>query len=215
MLPLLVLAMAPDGSDRRLVEATGIVQRLDNQMFTPILSPDWRFIAFVVPEWRLLVTRIEDRKRFELGTTTGQPGWSPEGRRIAVSRNRMDDGDQESGYTVDIYTVEPYGPRLSETFPLSIGEVPLGASISWSPDGSKILFGTMVISLDGSSTKELPGPGAHAAWSPDGSRIAMYVRDDPAVVLYAVAPDSSDARILVEQDDDGDLVAANGRPLPR
>ena len=49
------------------------------------------------------------------------------------------------------------------------------------------------------------------SWSPDGSRIAILT--DYNSVLYTVARDGTDSRVLVQQDDEGNLSAAGGRPL--
>ena len=101
-------------------------------------------------------------------------------------------------------------------------------NVSWSPDGTEILVGALVISLDGSSLLRLPGPvdrdgllwpagPGRASWSPDGSRVAVQSRDHvegkpdvPTIVLYTVNRDGSDSRVLVVQGGDGNLSPGSG-----
>ena len=90
----------------------------------------------------------------------------------------------------------------------------------WAPNGSHILFmshviedssspNVYVVNPDGSGILKIAeGRGTAASWSPDGSRIAVYRETtfDSNVVLYLVAPDGSDKRILVREGG-GELVA--------
>ena len=172
-----------------------------------------------------------------------KPSWSPDGRRVAFAelyeaRSITDvytadhDGSnlhkllyQEVPRKVD---TDSYRSRPPTYFDFD--------RVSWSPDGSEILVDSSVISLEASSRLVLPGPGGSASWSPDGSRVAINAqggteveipghvgadyddiifspRAEAGVVLYTVNSDGSDARVLVEQDDDGTLLPANARPL--
>ena len=172
-----------------------------------------------------------------------KPSWSPDGRRIAFAefyeaRSITDvyiaDHDGSNLHKL-LYLEVPrkvdtdsYRSRPPTYFDFD--------RVSWSPYGSEILLDSSVISLEASSRLILPGPGGSASWSPDGSRVAINARggteveipghvgadyDDiifsplteAGVVLYTVSSDGSDARVLVEQDDDGTLLPANARPL--
>ncbi len=107
-----------------------------------------------------------------------------------------------------------------------------GTSVSWSPDGTHILFGAVVAKADGSGLLVLPRPDSGApgaqgqfwdllpnaysrtSWSPDGSRIAIHSAHVSAIsVLYTVDRNGSDSRVLVVREEDGSLSAAGGRPL--
>ena len=108
--------------------------------------------------------------------------------------------------------------------------MPLDRLVEWSPDGSALLFGLFVASVDSSMLVVLASPDRRGApppyrrrghsplelysltsWSKDGARIAILTEYHS--VLYTVARDGSDSRVLVEKDEDGNLVAAGGRPL--
>ena len=89
--------------------------------------------------------------------------------------------------------------------PLSL-EIVQGWSVqlAWSPDGSEILVGRVVVRVDGSGSRVLAEPDSKwgwgaRAWSPDGSRIAFHysLSYNSDIVLYTLARDGSDPRVLV------------------
>ena len=186
---------------------------------SPVVSPDGSRLAFAVsvsPHQRRLmyVVKTDGSGLAKIADETGLPAWSPDGRRIAFATRKL-----EGRYTpVAISTVGVDGSEPREIFAFPDNPPHLDPawvdSISWSPDGSDIVFGSIIIKADGSAKRSLPTPFNNPSWSPDGSRIAVYTRrSEPGVVLYTVARDGSDGRILVEQNGDGSLVAAKGRPL--
>jgi Tol biopolymer transport system component len=102
----------------------------------------------------------------------GRPDWSPDGRRIAFSSNRVG----PPGGPSDIWVMNADGSgqtRLTtdpadDSFP------------SWSPDGGRIAFETdediFVMNADGSGQSRLttdPNSDIFPTWSPDGNRIAF------------------------------------------
>ena len=172
-----------------------------------------------------------------------KPSWSPDGRRIAfaelyetgsISEVYIADHDGSNLRTL-LYLgipgkVDMDSDRSAPSWYIGFDRV------SWSPEGSNILLDSSVISLEASSGLFLPGPGGSASWSPDGSRVAINAqgsteveipghfgadyddiifspRTEAGVVLYTVNSDGSDARVLVEQDDDGTLLPASARLL--
>ena len=213
-----ISVMAADGSDSR-----SLVNPPVEWFFVsgpPVLSPEGSHIAFVVEkkEDRQVMYMVgvdgSGLKWLEDGMDPDLLAWSPDSRRIAFAKRVFLGGDYPFGTAAGIYTIGLDGSEPREIISFPTLRLSVTNSISWSPDGSQILFGSYVIEADGSATLRHLGPGNHASWSPDGSRIAIYTSSDSAVVLYTVARDGSESRILAEQAEDGSLIAAKGRPLP-
>ena len=214
--------MAADGSDSssrvKVVDAGGFPVA-----GSPVLSPDGSHLAFVIevyqpPGWVMYAVGTDGSGLTKIEDQTSLPAWSPDSQRIAFAKRDRRDVNYPRDTVAGIYTIGLDGSEPQEiiSFPSRSVDWAGNISISWSRDGSQILFGSYVIEADGSGMQKLTGPGNHASWSPDGSRIAVYnyyVYRQPPVVLYTVARDGMDARVLVEQNEDGSLVAAEGRPL--
>ena len=217
---LRISVMAADGSESRsIVSPADVVW--SSFSGPPVLSPDGSHIAFVAEEgedgWVMYVVGVDGSGlvRLEDQMDPGLPAWSPDGRRIAFAKREFRSGDYPFGTAAGVYTIGLDGSEPREVISFPTLRLSVTDSISWSPDGSRILFGSYVIEADGApQTLRHLGPGNHASWSPDGSRIVVYTGSDSTAVLYTVARDGSDGRILVEQAEDGSLIAAKSRPLP-
>ena len=142
-----------------------------------------------------------------------EASWSPDGRRLAVARLH--------GNNVQLETIAPDGSdaevirRLTDWASVAtvagFVEVEPYLNLSWSPDGSRILYSCgrqfCVADLNGEIVGRTPeefateGGRAAAAWAPDGSRIAVRAAGNPTpngeVALYTMAPEGSDVRVLV------------------
>ena len=121
----------------------------------------------------------------------GWPSWSPDGEQLAFVREVFggyDSGSYSVGEEIDAplgstpYTIRRDGSELREV----AAGIPrtgwryhhvLFPSVSWSPDGSEVLFNLgdghlYVAQANGGGYRQV-GEGSYASWSPYGSRIAV------------------------------------------
>ena len=207
-----ISVVAANGSDSPVAINEVYTAGDDPIIKAPVLSPDGSRIAFSVGKHDLgsdlYVVEIDGSGLTKLDEETSLPAWSPDSRRIAFAKREVEDG----GYVaVRIYTIGIDGTDVRELISFPEGEVVWTDNISWSPDGSEILFGSYIVDTDTYALRTFPASEL-ASLSPVDSRIAVYNQIiGPGGVLYTVARDGSDVRVLVEQDEDGNLVAAKGR----
>ncbi len=136
------------------------------------------------------------------GTTNEQPVWSPDGTKIAFSRDDVTT-------TLDgraIFTVSANGTGLTKlTFPALVDSLP-----TWSPDGTKIAF---LRSLSGITTEVFvmnpDGTGQNDVfsvpiteqlsdieWAPDSSRLAIITRSGTAQRLVSILPNGTSELVI-------------------
>jgi TolB protein len=121
------------------------------------------------------------------------PTWSPDGSQIAFV----------AGSTLSIMNSD--GSNVTSL------NVSVGEGISWSPDGSKLLYATpqqggantqiRVINVDGSEDTDLSNNPTkqerHPVWSPDGTKIAFNYNQN---LIYVMNADGSGKGPLNPQD---------------
>ena len=214
--------MAADGSGAQLVVGSVRSARL-----SPVWAPDGRSIAFRTEddvEWQ---EQECDRKRyfaqpFRIVGLDGRghrrvvnildgtlPIWSPDGEWVISSTF--------SDRPCEFAAIQAVSPDRSTArtillYPLSYN-IP---KLSWSPDGTQFVLGTYIVNVDGIMVRSLPTQMGLTSWSSDGSRLAVALPgagQDGSAVLYTMATDGSDIRVLVEVDGEGNLSAASGRTL--
>ena len=205
----------------------------------PQWSPDGERIAFVKfdSDYRdpaiHVVAADGSLEHKRLTDAVSGPTWSPDGERIAYAKA---DGDEVALYTSRADGTDARRLTAIDGWQPAPGYGESDASrtwirnVSWSPDGSKILFlvhnhdsgrsysAVHVIGADGRGLAQVvldnPRPDSieDAAWSPDGQRIAMVGQfsggryGERSITLVTIGADGTDPRVLVERDEDGELV---------
>ena len=139
-----------------------------------------------------------------------QFSWSPDGAFIAYPGRQLDD------MGTDVFRLDMVnGENVNLTDSAGLDYAP-----AWSPDGASIVFvsdrdesgveALWLMAADGSDaqrlTKAAPLLDVLPAWSPDGGEIAFFRRGtDPERTqvngLWAVRPDGSGERLIVESGD--------------
>ena len=138
--------------------------------------------------------------------------WSPDGSRIAfsalrVSRSRWLE-EKHNALTdarYDIFVMQADGSRSKRLTQNPADDLWL----SWSPDGSRIVFGSRregnadlyVMSASGGPVTRLtsdPMDESGPSWSPDGSRIAFMVKQGERWQIFVMDVDGSNRRRLTE-----------------
>ncbi len=191
---------------------------LTNETHPANIPPQWSSDGArlaVLISGRLDVVAADGSGRYTVtGGVISRVSWSPDGQRLAFVRRHgqgaqlvtiaADGSDERVLQSItDLRGLATIVPETGEPYPLS--------QVAWSPDGAHILYGCdaqmCVVNLDGELVGRTPEEFANergraaAAWAPDGSRVAVRAAGNPTpygkVVLYTMAPDGSDVRVLV------------------
>ena len=201
--------MDADGSNTRKIASTSSHAR------NPAWSPDGSRIAFVDREenpwvYTVYTIRPDGSELVEIGETVGDPVWSPDGSRLAFIAEPITGG----AFRLHVVNSDASNQRQLASF--ERGRRPWHTALSWSPDGSKIVYGTgstfEIVSVDGTGTPVTvwtdsgSGTTGGAAWSPDGSTIAFYSNR----VLFTTAHDGSDRRVLARAASEANWVVSAG-----
>jgi Tol biopolymer transport system component len=123
-------------------------------------------------------------------TTGVGPAWSADGRRIVFSRS------PRTGRNSDLYVMRADGSHVRR---LTFTRYRSEGAPAFSPDGSKIVFSTIVgifvMRLDDLRTRFLTDGGG-AQWGPNGRRIVFEDQRDGAAGLATIRPDGTHQRRL-------------------
>jgi len=217
-----ISVMNADGSNVTQLASTG-----EN----PAWSPDGRRVAFTFRPNESLIEQPPDAAKIDLikqehlqlmnadgssrtGLTDGPvgdewPSWSPDGTRVAFSRNLLPPFTEGDCSGICLINVDGSG----------LLQLPAdGGDPNWSPDGLTMAFassaagrsGIWVIGLDGSKPVNLTPNLApdldqaidfsHPAWSPDGRRIAFaHGPNRSAADVWIVDSDGSNLTRLTQE----------------
>ena len=230
-----VYVMDADGSNVRSL-APGVFLHSNRYLagipyeVTPPELPVWSSngqLAFI--SWTSLYTvHSEKPGAVRLGRTIAEPAFSPDGEWIAWAYYEPDSTREiVSYYGATIYVARIDGSETRRVFQMSSTAryEPHVLSLSWTTDGQSLRFvfapnyvspGLYQISLGGGNPQliaEVPD-GARIVWSPDGSRalvseLTTSRYEEGKELLYTIAADGSDKRVLVKYTYNGP-VAANG-----
>jgi Tol biopolymer transport system component len=157
----------------------------------------------------IYVMRADGRKRRRITNTASDdmdPAWSPDGTRIAFSRDKS--GTTSDHNFGELYVISADGRRIRR-----LTSTPLADEYgpAWSPDGTRIAFwrrdetgdSIVLINVDGTNERRLspdPSDEQWPAWSPDGTHIA-FVKDIltlKAGEIWVMNSDGSDRRKLID-----------------
>lgn len=155
---------------------------------------------------RLTFTPGEGAIRTPEYTYSSFAAWSPDGRQIAFSSQRLERGDPEGTVrALDIYLMAADGSELRRVTRHEARD--LGPDFS--PDGHELAFASdrdgnaeiYRIRTDGTHLIRIthsPGYDAYPDWHPNGSLILFESRDREGFNgLFAMSPDGTNVRLLV------------------
>jgi Tol biopolymer transport system component len=150
---------------------------------TAMISRDGERVIIAVPPPQLRQLTVFDRSGKVVSTVGSagvyaQPGFSPDGKRVVVMRNDLQNTNQDI-WTYDLATGKGYAVT---------NDTPPDNAPIWSPDGSKVAYvstrqsysGIYRKSWDGTGAEELlfrytPGAGMVLTdWSPDGKFMTFF-----------------------------------------
>ena len=161
-------------------------------------APDGESIVFTGRQdslgWNNLYTVRSDgtlhRRLTDDDASVDSPRWSPDGRRIAFSRDVPGGGGP-----ITLHTITPLGPDLREVAPIDCRNLP-----AWSPDGTGLLCSDFLGQswiVDMETGEWRPTDGC-AVWSPDGTKVicgkqGTYIANVDGTERTAIFPGDVDA----------------------
>jgi len=197
-----IFVMNPDGSDVTELTVT------PGGEIRPSWSPDGSKIAFQSfrdGDGEIYIMNADGSNQRRLTTSPGsdgRPNWSPDGTKLVFQSRRSGETpitfhskQDRKDFNTKIYVMNTDGSEQ-----VQLTNIP-GDDMhpSWSPDGSKIIFGSnmhggiTMIDLDKKARINLTPQKSDWApqWSPDGTKIVFYSRHNGNRDIYVMNADGT------------------------
>ncbi|WP_410004221.1 Tol-Pal system beta propeller repeat protein TolB [Bartonella sp. HY328] len=189
-------------------------------VLTPRFSPTQQEITYMaygrdnMPRVYLQQIESGQREPVPFSNMTIAPRFAPDGQKVVMSL--LQDNGSSNLYVMDLRS--HMTTRLTSTLAID-------TSASYSPDGSKIVFGSdrsgkpklYVMNADGSDQKPISfGDGSYSTpvWSPRGDYIAFTKQLQGQFSIGVMRPDGTDERILTSGfHNEGPTWSPNGRVI--
>lgn len=167
----------------------------------PFISPDRRFMTWVLPSGELQIQDIHTKRLHTPGVGYA-PAWSPDSRTLVYRQD-------SSIYVLALDESGAPGPAVKVSADLTVGR-----SGIWSPDGTRLAFQIYGISVTIDSelyTLDLQegdfrnlsnrsnALDGSAVWSPDGDFLAFISSRDGNPEIYIVDADGRDIRRMTDE----------------
>lgn len=199
LLALAALALPPEGEGLYAVNPTTAARQYLGSYYHPAVDGDFQWLYAdngrgTIVRWPL--DRLNTPRQIFAGAGARLHGhlWAPipapEGGRVAVAANTVQDGYQR----VSLYVLTPDGQRERGPIPLYGAQETTNPhqSFDWSPDGTWLALaiteeaqrpaGVYIYSLETNDWLALPGAVGVPRFSPDGQRLA--VQHEAGVTLH-------------------------------
>ena len=150
----------------------------------------------------------------ECGGNDIAPDYSPDGSRIAFLRAECGPGEDPSGgQQATLCVVNSDGTGLEEIVADRLPNSHGFSRVRWSPDGTRILFGTesgglYLVNPDGTGLSEIELDFSATdmfaytpEWSPDGSFVVFSLYSSGTTDLYVARPDGTDVTRITDAPD--------------
>src|SRR5215469_9143016 len=200
-----IIAINPASGDWQMVVEKGYAARL---------SPDRRTLVFNRFSDGIWKCEPDGQFPFKIFDQDGRPVWSPDGKRLVVTRQENLDEDNDKSRTTPAWKCETWQIGADGGNPIKMPIPETSWVADWSPDGQWFVGGTdrhppygsgyqlYLMKTDGTQERRLTqgGLNVYARFSPDGKKI-LYLHQTRAEgnSIWTVDVDGNNAREIVKE----------------